>query len=173
MSCVVGLLKDGKLYMGSEGRASTDTGEKRPIIATKLFWNGDFLIGFVGSVRTGQLLKTEYFEVPDDIHELADAIREHLAVKGSLATSDEQLSMQNCNFLVGFKGRLYEILTDFQLNEACGNYLAVGSGSNWAMGSLFTSKRVKSAEKRVLIALRAASEFDASCGPPYFIEVME
>lgn len=173
MSCIVGLLKDKKLYMGSEGRATTDDGEKRPILATKLFWNGDFLIGFAGSVRTGQLLKAEYFEVPDDVHELADAIRGHLGVKGSLATSDDQLSVQNCNFLVGFKGRLYEILTDFQLNEVYGDFLSIGSGSTYAMGSLFTSKRVKSGEKRVLLALRAAVEFDSRCGPPYFIEVME
>jgi len=173
MSCVVGLLKDGKLYMGSDGRASTDTGEKRPIIATKLFWNNDFLIGFAGSVRTGQLLKQEYFEVPADVSDLPDAIREHLQHKGSLAISEDQLSVQNCNFLVGFYGKLYEILTDFQINEVYGDYLAIGSGSNWAMGSLYTSKRVKSGEKRVLIALKAASQFDAACGPPYSIEVMD
>ncbi len=173
MSCVVGLLKDGKLYMGSDGRASTDAGEKRPIIATKLFWNGNFLIGFAGSVRTGQLLKPEYFEIPDDIHELADAIRGHLGDKGSLATSDDQLSIQNCNFLIGFDGKLYEILTDFQINEASGDSLSIGSGSPFAMGSLFTSKRVKSGEKRVLIALKAAAEYDAACGPPYSVEVVE
>ena len=173
MSCVVGLLKDGKLYMGSDGRATTDDGEKRPIVATKLFWNEDFLIGFAGSVRTGQLLKADYFEVPDDVLELPDAIRDHLCDKGSLATSDDQLSVQNCNFLIGYNGRLYEILTDFQLNEVYGSFLVIGSGSQYAMGSLFTSKRVKSGEKRVLLALKAAAKFDSACGPPYFIEVME
>jgi len=173
MSCVVGLLKSGKLYMGSDGRATTDEGEKRPIVATKLFWNNEFLIGFAGSVRTGQLLKPEYFKVPDSISDLPDSIIQHLGSKGSLATSDDQLAMQNCNVLIGFEGKLYEILSDFQLNEVYGDFLAVGSGSSYAMGSLYTSKRVKSGEKRVLTALKTASYFDSACGPPYTIEVMD
>jgi ATP-dependent protease HslVU (ClpYQ) peptidase subunit len=173
MSCVVGLLKDGKLYMGSEGRATTDEGENRPIIATKMFWNGPYLLGFAGSVRTGQLLKPQYFDPPDDISEFPDSMIELLGNKGSLATSDDQLSMQNCNVLVGFENRLYEILSDFQLNEVYGDYLSIGSGASYALGSLYTSRRVKSAEKRVTLALQAACFFDTSCGPPFFIEIME
>ena len=33
---------DGKLYMGSDGIATTEDGEKRPIVATKIFTNREY-----------------------------------------------------------------------------------------------------------------------------------
>ena len=173
MSCVVGLIKGDKLFMGSDGRASTNDGEIRPINAEKLFWNDEYLIGFAGGVRTGQLLKPEYFEPPDEILKMPNAIMQQLANFGSLATNEDQISVQNSNILIGFKGKLYEILVDFQMNEVYGDYLAIGSGAPYALGSLYSSKRVRTGERRVLMALKAAAEFDGHCGPPYFIESME
>ena len=62
MSCVIGLLHEGKVYIASEGIATTDDGEKRPIIANKVFRNDKYLIGFTGSVRSGQILGPKFFE---------------------------------------------------------------------------------------------------------------
>lgn len=174
MSCVIGLLNEGKVYIASDGIATTDDGEKRPIIVNKVFKNSKYLIGFTGSVRTGQLIGPKFFTPPTNIYELPDAVREVLCEKGSLVVSNEtQQHLTACNFLIGYQGRLFEILMDFQLNEVMGDFTAVGSGSPYAMGALYASKKWNSPEKRLKAALGAACEYDTSCGLPYTIEVME
>jgi ATP-dependent protease HslVU (ClpYQ) peptidase subunit len=173
MSCVLGLLNNGKLYMGSDGVATTDDGEKRPILCNKIFRNKEYLIGFTGSVRHGQLLGPRYFNAPSNIYDFPEAIRGKFVDSGAILSTDTGQQVHSSNFLVGYKGRLFEILIDFQLNEIMGNFTAIGSGAPYAMGSLFASKKWKSPEKRIVNALDAASEYDGSCGAPYCIEVME
>jgi len=173
MSCVLGLLQNGKLYLGAEGVASTEEGEKRPIICLKIFTNKDYLIGFTGSVRHGQILGPRFFEPPSNLYDFPDAARKLFEEKGAMLVTDQGQQMQSSNFLIGYKGRLFEILIDFQMNEIMGDFTAIGSGSPYAMGSLFATKKWKSPEKRILNALDCASNFDGACGKPYTIEVME
>jgi ATP-dependent protease HslVU (ClpYQ) peptidase subunit len=80
--------------------------------------------------------------------------------------------MMEGNFLVATtEGKLYEILSDFQMNEV-DNFTAIGSGSTFALGSLFTSKgRIKEPEARVFKALQTAAFFDAATGPPFITEI--
>jgi len=173
MSCVIGLLNEGKIYIASDGIATTEDGERRPIIATKIFRNGNYLIGFTGSIRTGQVLQPESFQPPKYIHELPDAIRNQFAEKGCLVIHNEsQQHHHACNFVIGYEGRLYEILIDFQLNEIYGEFTAIGSGAGYALGSLYSTKKWTSPNKRLKTALKAAAEFDRSCGEPFYIEVI-
>jgi len=174
MSCVIGLLHEGSVYIASDGIATTDDGEKRPIIATKIFKNKDYLIGFTGSVRTGQLVGPKFLDPPSSIYDLPDAIREILSEKGSLVISNEtQQHLNACNFLIAHKNRLFEMLMDFQMNEVMGDFSAIGSGSPYAQGALHATTKWNSAEKRLKAALNAACEYDMSCGLPYTIEKME
>ncbi len=173
MSCVVALQHDGKLYMGSDGVSVNTSGETRPVICQKMFWNGPYLIGFTGSIRTGQVLHPNHFKPPKDIKNFPDAAYDQFADKGTLGQDEDGSSAHQCNFLIGFEGRLYDILTDFQMNESSGGYNAIGIGAMAALGSFFTSKKIRSPEKRILTALKAAAEFSFAVGPPYTIEVME
>lgn len=173
MSCVVGLIYDEAIYMGSDGIATTEEGEKRPIHATKIFRNGNYLMGFTGSVRAGQVIFPVHFNPSEDINKLPDEMREHMSNKGTLMIGESQVQLYNGNFLIGFKGKLYEILMDFQLNETLGNYTAIGSGASYALGSLHTSKDMMvTPRRRVEMALEAACEYDMSCGPPLKVEML-
>jgi ATP-dependent protease HslVU (ClpYQ) peptidase subunit len=173
MSCVVALLHGGKLYMGADGVSTNTSGEHRPVICEKIFWNGPYLFGFAGSIRAGQLLKPQYFEPPTDIMELPDAMYAHYDRKGSLGRDEDGTGMQLSNFLVGYEGRIYDVLSDFQLNETFGDYNAIGSGGMIALGSFYTSRRFKDPKKRVLTALKAAAEFSFAVREPFTIEIME
>jgi ATP-dependent protease HslVU (ClpYQ) peptidase subunit len=173
MSCVVGLLHEGDVYIGADGFATTEDGERRPIVANKIIRNKHYLIGYTGSVRTGQIVDPHYFEPPDDIQDLAEALREHLYAKGCVATAEGGISMQTCNFLVGYKDQLYEILMDFQLNKVMGNFTAVGSGASYAMGAMHVlnkTYRLMTPENKLEFALEAAAKFHTSCGPPFSYE---
>ena len=168
MSCVIGLMDDGNVYIGADGFATTEEGERRPIVADKIIRNKHYLIGYTGSVRTGQIVDSHNFDPPDKIEDLAEAMREHLYAKGCVATAEGGISMQTCNFLIGYKDQLYEILMDFQLNEVLGNFTAVGSGAAYAMGAMYVLNKMKIDPLRKLeLALEAAADFHTSCGPPF------
>lgn len=173
MSTVVGLKYKGDIWLGADSLASTEDGEIRPLKAKKIFRNGPYLIGFIGSVRGGQILFPDYFEPPRDIKDLPDAIIEQCEEKGCLVQTDDQRSAHGCNFLVGYKGKLFEILIDFQLNEI-DDYTAVGAGSTYAIGSFYTSANIEgvklSPEDRVMLALKAAATFNSSTGGDLIIE---
>jgi len=87
-------------------------------------------------------------------------------------SSEDQSQIHMCNFLVGYKGKLYEILIDFQMSEIP-EYEAIGSGASYALGSLYTTERANlSPRQRIALALRAACKFDSSCGGKLTIEKM-
>lgn len=168
MSCVVGLVNEGRVYIGSEGRASTCDGEVRCDNMKKIFRNGPYLFGFIGSVRGGQILFPKYFEVPDDVWDMPDAIREQSEAKGCLTATEEGVVATGCNYLIGHKGKLYEILVDFQMFEI-ETFTAIGSGSNFAFGSLCTTEMMSNVAKitpkrRLELALDAAKRYDGACG---------
>lgn len=172
MSTVVGVVDGKNIWIGADSRASTEDGDIRSNKCKKIFRNGDYLFGFIGSVRGGQILFPEYFSPPKKLYELPDAIRLQCSEKGCLGVNENQMSVHACNFLIGYKGKLYEMLIDFQLTEVP-EYSAIGAGCNYAFGSLFTTSKVKetiSPKERVKLAIQAASEFDAATGGDILIE---
>lgn len=173
MSCIVGLIQNGRAYMGCDGLATTTDGEIRPVIANKIIENGPYLIGYTGNIRTGQVIKSRYFTPPEDIEDLPDALRNLFMEKGCISTSDEETQATQANFLIIFNHKLYEILIDFQLNEISGDFSSIGAGSSYAFGSLFSTKNIKDGKKRVMLALKAAREYCAHVGEPFTIVELE
>lgn len=172
MSTVVGVKTDDEIWIGADSRASTEEGEVRPFTANKTFRNGPYLIGFIGSVRGGQLIRPEYFTAPKKVTDWPDAIINQLEKKYCLSVSENQTSIMTCNFIIADSrdNKLYEILLDFQMNEI-DEISAIGSGSSYAFGSLHSTKELNIKGKdRVLYALKAAACFDAATGEPFKIE---
>ena len=172
MSCAIGLVTKDGIWIGTDSAATTNEGEKRPIEVEKVFRKGNFLIAYIGSVRGGQIVNSKDFKCPTDIFKLPDAIMELCREKGCLAINPEdQTNSHLCNYLVACKSGLYEILVDFQMNRIS-NYTAIGSGTSYAFGSLFTTSKSKNLtpEQKVKLALSAASFFDTSSAPPFIIE---
>lgn len=176
MSTVVGLKTNKGIWIGADSRASTEDGEVRPVVADKIFQNLHYLIGFVGSVRGGQLIRPEYFKPPANVKDWPDALINHYGNKGCLVVSEQQTSMMASNLLIADKrtGQLFEILVDFQMNEI-ENFTTIGSGSYYAFGSLFSTGElnIKDGNKRVEEALKAAAKFDAATGSPFKIVKLE
>lgn len=168
MSCVVGLVKGKKVWMGCDSFATTNTGERRPICTEKILKNGKYLIGFIGSVRGGQLLDPHFFKPPKNILDFPKKIMNIYHEHGSLFITENQISNQECNTLIAYKGGyLYEMMTDFQIDRVDG-YTSVGSGSLFAFGSLHSTQDTDlTPEQRIIKALEAAACFDTATGPPF------
>lgn len=176
MSTVVGVRTEKNIWIGADSRASTESGEIRPFVAQKVFTNGPYLVGFIGSVRGGQLIRPEYFKPPQKVFDWPAAIIHQYEKNYCLAVDSEtQTSMMACNFIIGDSRtkKMYEILVDFQMNEI-EEISAIGSGSTYAFGSLHTTGELNiNGHDRVKMALESAMYFDAATGGPLNIQKLK
>ena len=171
MSTLVGLVKKNDIWLAADSQATAESGEIHPALCKKIFRNGEFLIGFIGSVRGGQILYPEYFKPPKNIFDLPDAIITQCAEKGCLGVDENQMSICGCNYLIAYKKRLYRVMIDFQMTEVL-DYVAIGSGESIAYGSLKTTENFSdiTSTQRLVYAIEAAKEFDAATGGEIQIE---
>ena len=180
MTAIVGLIENNTIYMGGDSAGVSGlsvTVRKDP----KVFINGKFIFGFTTSFRMGQLLKYS-FVPPDHPNNLGinrymntlfiDDVRKCFKEGGYLKTSNE--GEEGGNFLVGYRGRLFNIDDDFQVGIPYNSYDAVGCGHDLCLGSLYTTdKFILDPMERVKIALEAATEFNGGVREPFNILSLE
>jgi len=179
MTCIVGLIDEGKVYMGgdSAGVAGLDIVTRKD---AKVFKNGPFLIGYTSSFRMGQLLRFKLnppkrYEDVDIfkfmVVDFIEAVRECLKAGGYARVNNNE--EKGGFFLVGYEGRLFEVESDFQIGEVEKGYIACGCGQSFALGSLYQTEGQKNPKKRILSALSAAQEFSAGVREPFHILELE
>ena len=177
MTCIVGIEHNGKVLIG--GDSAGVAGYSLTVRADeKVFESGEFIFGFTTSFRMGQLLRYKltpppFPENPDLDSFMAtsfiDAVRQVFRDGGWLELEDNV--QRGGTFLVGVRGRLYTIASDFQIGRSLVGYNAVGCGCDLAMGALYATRTTKSARNRAQIALEAAAEFSAGVVAPFnFVE---
>ena len=171
MSCIIGLKHGSSIYIGADSAATTEEGDIRPIKVIKLFRKDNYLIGFAGSVRTGQILNTDFFTPEDDIYSFVEILRNTLEHAGCLVTADGGIKMSQSCFIIAHEGKLYEILSDLQLNEIEGNFTAIGSGTPYAFAALdILSQMDLSPSEIIKSSFEVVSKYQATVRGPWIIE---
>lgn len=172
MTCIVGLVDKGRVYIGgdSAGIAGLSlTVRSDP----KVFAIGEFVVGYTSSFRMGQLLRFK-FQPPAIEGDLfaymathfVDALRECFKQGGYAEVCNGQES--GGNFLVGVRGHLFHIQSDYQVGEALSQYDACGCGDDVACGALYATKG-KGARYRIRTALEAAEQHSAGVRGPFVV----
>ncbi len=172
MTCIVGLVDKGTVYIGGDsagvaGLSISIRGDE------KVFINGSFIMGFTTSFRMGQLLRYK-FDPPKQTHsqndmqymttDFIDAVRKCFIDNGFGTAAS------GGTFLVGYNKKLYTIDGDFQVGIPSCNYDTVGCGSDLALGAMHATRNLKiKPEDRIKKALEAAVEFNAGVRPPFVI----
>lgn len=181
MTCIVGLVKNGTVWLGGDS-AATDGNMDRTIIKDpKVFVKGEVGFGVCGSPKVMDAL-AHGMELPiqqdgDDrsflVTTLVPAIRDGL-VKLDAAGEDKSpfgggpgITFEG-EMLVGYRGKLYKLQGNFQLIHSADGYDTTGSGGTLAMGSLKATKKMSNPRKRLLAALEASTS-NAGCAPPFVI----
>lgn len=177
MTCIVGLVNEGRVYIGGDSAGVNPSLGLTIRTDKKVFRNGEFVMGFTSSFRMGQLLAFGFnppkprmgtelmaFMVTDFI----DATRERLKAGGYVKVK-EGVELGG-NFLVGFHGRLFNVQADFQVQEAADGFDACGCGEPIALGSLYSTRDWRDPAARLTEALTAATRFSAGVHPPFFFE---
>lgn len=178
MTCIVGVEFNGKVYIGGDSAGIEDDGlEICGRADEKVFVVEDFVFGFSGSFRVGQLIRYAFIppehsqKKPDMAYmvtDFVDALKNMQREKGTLVKeNDEETS--TCPFLVGYRGKLYCVEADFNVGVTYDGYAAVGCGSQVALGALHALKHSKSTDpqKKIKSALEAAAEYNAGVRPPF------
>jgi hypothetical protein len=175
LTAIAGFVDNGKVWIG--GDSAGVAGWSMDIRSdSKVFRNGDFLLGFTSSFRMGQLLrysfrppdrdpKRDVFEylVTDFVASLRSCLKE-----GGFATKDKEAEAGG-TFLLGYYGRLFQVEDDYQIAEPAAGYGAVGCGHEVAKGALFATKAMKP-EERMKIVLGAAELHSAGVRGPFVID---
>lgn len=176
MTCIVGIEKAGQVWIGGDSAGLSGLDKKIREDSKVFKLKDDVLFGFTTSFRMGQLLHFS-LEIPrqtvkDDYRYLCtdfiNAVRNCLE-KGGFAQIKENRETGG-TFLLGYKGKLYSVDSDFQVGRVIVGFDACGCGENYALGSLYTTKDLKfSPKENLLKALEAAAQFSAGVAPPFKI----
>ncbi len=173
MTCIAAICVNNTVYMGGDSASTNETSMTLRADQKVFILKKKFLIGFTTSFRMGQLLHFS-LNVPsqkksqDDFQFMCTTFIN--AVKKCFKKGDFGKTEEGGEFLVGYKGNIYKIQEDFQVEKSLDNYSAVGTGEEYALGSFFSTDApdIKS-EDRVLCALKAAAKFSTSVREPLYI----
>jgi ATP-dependent protease HslVU (ClpYQ) peptidase subunit len=180
MTCIVGVVAGSTIWMGGDSLSSYPASyEVRRDRTPKVFRLGELLIGYTTSWRMGQLLQHNLTAPPqrhDDSDEkwlataFIDAVRQVLKT-GGFAHKENEVE-RGGTFLLGLRGKLYEVDSDYQVGAPGEPYGACGAGRPYALGALHTMMaldRPLHAKDRVRYALDAAAYHSAFVRAPYII----
>lgn len=181
MTCIVGYVDNDKIYMGADSAGSN--GYSYQIREDKkVFINKNMIFGFTSSFRMGQLLQYS-LNIPD--HDPRDSDFKYLCTtfmdsvidcfksKGFASIKDGEVS--GGNFLLGYKGNLYEIQSDYQVGKVMEPFASVGCGEDYAKGALYALKNNTdlTPKQKILLALDAAQANSTGVKGPFNVLLLE
>lgn len=175
ITCIVALREGDRIYFG--GDSCVGGAHQRILGQPKVFKRSEFLFGASGFLRGLQLLAYTV-EMPvitegqDHMHFMINTLTPHMrkafAEHGALKTEKGLTNLSETAFLVAFRGEIYYIGADSAVDKWTEGYGAIGSGSAYALGSLYSTQRMLP-ENRIKLALDAASRYGDGVCPPYDI----
>lgn len=176
MTCIVGLINKGKVYIGGDS-AGVSGYSLAHRADEKVFKKDNMIFGFTSSFRMGQILRYS-LKIPDHDPRISDdeymcttfvdSIIECFKTKGYATISNNEIS--GGVFIVGYNENLYMIESDFQVGKQLGRFAACGCGEDYALGALSILENMKlTPEEKVTKALEVATHWSAGVIGPYNI----
>lgn len=170
MSTVVAIQTPRFAVIASDNQINYDNRRVRvPAQAAKLQPVGDYLIGYAGDLRAGQILHYTFLPPrPVDVKQQSE-LDEFITAKFIPTLKDTWESAGYINsddgtsLLVVALGVIYEIGSDYSWTRDERNIYGIGSGGDYALGYLIGSDLAttrQKAEDLVTDAINAASEYD-------------
>lgn len=172
MTCIAGLVDSGRVYLGGDS-AGTDANfaiacRQEP----KVFRVGELAIGFCQSFRMGQILHFVMDPPPFTGHDPERwMVRKFIpaaqrAFKAGGYGKEKSGERTGGTFLVGVRGRLFVVESDYQVGERTDRFDAIGCGADAALGALYATPGGDPGE-RLRIALEAAEATSAAVRRPF------
>lgn len=174
MTCIVAIGENGNSWMGSDSGAWVNN-VVHTVADTKVIHKGEFLFGYCGLRRFGDLLRFA-FEPPMIDGDLdayisisfCDALRHVLKDKGHLKTESGIDSLDTSRFCVAVRGRVFYIDGCFAVHRPAENYVAIGCAEEAALAVLDVTEHIEP-EERIKLALVTAARRVDGVRPPFTV----
>lgn len=178
MTCVIGLIKDNKVFMGSDSASSNESIQFTKT-NPKIFIKDEMIFGCTTSFRMINLLQYQ-FKIPFYVKNISvdeyintvfiEKIRKLFGDSGF--TSIENNVETGGEFIVGFKNNLYHIEPDFQIGKHLDSFVCVGSGMEYAYGAMkiLIKNKEMNGIKMITEALKASEYYNPFVRRPFKIE---
>jgi hypothetical protein len=162
MTVIVGITDGTTVYIGGD-RGVSDEDTIISLSRPKIHINNEWVFGYSGSLGIGQLM--EFIDMPDAGEDPYKTLRTDVVshMRNAIDLYSVSSAETASEFIIGTQGRLFEMnTTDWSVAEV--TETALGSGSPFALGSLFTTKDFPATpEWRIEMALCAAITYSPSC----------
>ena len=175
MSVVVAILTDKEMVMAADsivvrGSIKAESGD------SKIWENGEYLFGGVGTCRGLQILRW-HWSLPERTQgqstnefffkKIPASLRTSFANECYLKAENEIKSISE-NFIFMNKDSIFLISSDLSIVVPKENYITIGYGWEIALGSLHSTSEMKnlSIQKRAEMAIEAACHFSYGCMSP-------
>jgi ATP-dependent protease HslVU (ClpYQ) peptidase subunit len=177
MTCIVGFCEKGKVYLGGDSAATA--GWQTKILADgKVFKRNQIVFGVSGLPRLLNLLRYQLV-IPPRKEEQSDdeyinvtflnALRQ-CAREAGFTTVNNNLESMGSAALIGYRGVLYNLESNFNICRIADNYDVIGSGAEIACGVLYALRNSKTKPKaRINLALEAAEYHGVGVRRPFHI----
>lgn len=168
MTCIAVVRQDDNIYMAGD-RGASDEDTIFVLTAPKVFKIGPYLLGYAGSMDGERIRHNFKPPVPKgkdlDKFMYTDFI---IALRNFYENWWVDISKDSdFGMIICIDGQIYEHnAVDMSLTKYETDFIAMGSGSQLAMGSLHATKNQKNAKRRVQLAVEAAIEYSTSCRGP-------
>lgn len=180
MTCIIGVVDQGNVYIGGDSCASDDN-TSRPVRSPKIFTlesaSGDtMLIGYCESFRMGQILAHDII-LPLHPKKQSNIQYLHRSVLPNIRTAlrdGGQLTIENNvessgEFLIGYRGQLFLFQDDLSILEPTDQMTSIGCGTECALGAMEAAIHLP-AEERILLALTITAKHVPRVMPPFIIQ---
>jgi len=176
MTCIIGLAEDNKVWIGGDSASgASNSWTVRATTIKKVFQLPPFLMGCSTSFRMIQLLHYCLRDLPEQTESgnmaymvgiFVEHVRKLFKEKGFSKVDDNEET--GGEFLVGYRGKLYLIGSDFQVNGNRDGLDAIGCGARFALGAMKALEHLPPRE-RILLSLEIAAYFSGGVMPPFTI----
>jgi ATP-dependent protease HslVU (ClpYQ) peptidase subunit len=179
MTTIAAVQGDGWAVVGYDSRVSVIEPDGRIYTMSKatgkLVKNGEYLIGTAGDLRILNLMSFVFkpptvprantnlnkFMITTFVPALRTCLEENLVSKDGEHGSD---------LIVVVRGKIYEIGSQYEWCEDVKGIYSIGSGADYALGSLYSSLpkdfTLEDAKKSVKLAIEIAAQLDTGTGLP-------
>ncbi len=165
MTCIAGLVDDNIIYIGGD-RGISDDSSIMSMLQPKVIIKGDWIYGYAGSLGNGQLFN--FIDLPDvknkeDVYKILrmDIVENYKSILDTHGSSKDD---DSTDFIIGCMGRLFEFNTD-DWGVAEITEVSIGSGGNFALGSLYSTIGSDPLE-RIGLAIGSAITYSPTCQGP-------
>ena len=183
MSVIVGIKHNGAVYLGADSQ-TTNRNKKEILTNSNNFkiWKAkcvsNCLVGQAGYLRNGCVVRVmedlvKEIETNEDINFEFVVTRivpriQNILIQNRYLSENDTIELMDSVFLFAYKDRLFSIGTDYSVFEV-DDFIAVGSGEDFAYGSLLSTQDDLNPELRIVKAIKAAATFNQFVDYPFVL----